>query len=127
MKNKPILLVDDDRDMHKLIETNLAELPIDLISARSAPEGLELLSGGLKPRLVLLDLSMPKSGGAEFLEQLKTLPGLTRNVRNVPVLIITSRSPQAEEDVVVNEQVVSFFQKPLDFTKLIALVESYLD
>ncbi len=70
------------------------------------------------PRLVLLDLKMPKIDGLEVLRTLKTDP----RTRSIPVVIMTSS--REEEDLVGSYQrgANSYIQKPVDFDKFREIV-----
>jgi two-component system response regulator len=71
---------------------------------RSAPD----------PRLILLDLKMPRVDGIEVLRILKTNPG----TKHIPVVIMTSS--QEESDIVTTYAlgVNSYIVKPIDFDSL---------
>ena len=73
--------------------------------------GAYSLRGTGSPRLVLLDLKLPKVNGLEVLEAMKKDPRL----RTIPVVIMTSS--REERDLVESYQlgVNSYIQKPVDF------------
>ncbi len=95
-----ILLVEDDRVDVAALRRSFAVLRIDnpIIEARNGIEALECLRGENgrptvpQPRLVLLDLNMPRMGGIEFLEELRGDPELCRTL----VFVMTTSA--AEED-----------------------------
>ena len=65
------------------------------------------------PKLILLDLKLPKVDGFEVLKRVKSDP----RTRLIPVVILTSSKEQ--RDVVEGYQlgVNSYIQKPMDFDK----------
>lgn len=76
------------------------------------------------PRLILLDLKLPKIDGLEVLQRLKSDP----RTRIIPVVILTSSCE--ERDILASYQlgVNSYIVKPLDFEQFIEtikLLESY--
>lgn len=117
-----ILLVEDSKDdaelaIHALRRENLAN---NIYTARDGEEALDFLfcrgpfaerSFDHPPKLVLLDLKLPKVDGIEVLKQLKNDP----RTRFIPVVILTSS--KEERDLVHSYElgVNSYIQKPVDF------------
>jgi CheY-like chemotaxis protein len=121
--NVEILLVEDnpadvELTMHALRRNNLANR---IHVARDGEEALDFLfcrgphstrSFDNPPRMVLLDLKLPKVDGLEVLRQLK---GDSRT-KAIPVVILTSS--KEDRDMVSGYRfgVNSYIQKPVDFT-----------
>jgi two-component system response regulator len=74
---------------------------------------------GELPRLMLLDLKMPKMGGLDVLRELKS----DRATRNLPVVVMTSS--MQERDVIESYElgVNGYVVKPIDFRGLADVVE----
>ncbi len=117
-----ILLVEDNLDdveltLHALRNERLAN---NIHLARDGEEALEFLfcsgdhanrSFECPPKLILLDLKLPKVDGMEVLKRLKTDP----RTKTIPVVILTSSK---EESDLVNSYGLganSYIQKPVDF------------
>jgi CheY-like chemotaxis protein len=113
-----ILLVEDNNEdleltLHALKKENLANR---IHVARDGEEALEFLQGegclaASRPRLVLLDLKLPKIDGMQVLKQIRSDP----RTRTIPVVILTSS--KEERDLLNGYQLGanSYIQKPVDF------------
>lgn len=71
------------------------------------------------PKIVLLDLKLPKVDGLEVLQQLKSDP----RTRPIPIVVLTSSSE--ERDIIQSYQlgVNSYIVKPVDFEQFTAAVQ----
>lgn len=81
------LLVDDNETFGKILERYLARYEIQVERVQNAEAGLaRLKSGRYQDLLVVCDVHMPGMNGAEFVKQLRALPGLDQ----VQVVMLTS-------------------------------------
>jgi CheY-like chemotaxis protein len=130
-RSASILQVDDD--------------PIDVLNLRrafsrcgvanplrTAPTGedaLALLRGerggaGLRPGIILLDLSMPGMGGLAFLRNVKADPEL----RRIPIIVLTASSHDSDKSLAYELGAAGYVVKPIDFDEFVRavhLVERY--
>lgn len=130
-----ILLVDDSQDdidltLHALRGENLASR---VFVARDGAEALDFLfctgphaarSFDQPPKLVLLDLKMPKVDGMEVLKQVKSDP----RTRTIPVVLMTSSKEERDMVSGYDLGVNSYLQKPVDFEqfrKMVKLIGLY--
>jgi signal transduction histidine kinase/ActR/RegA family two-component response regulator len=110
--NLAVLIVDDDELILRSTRMLLEVLGHGVTAARSGEAALELLEGGLRPDLVLLDMNMPGMGGKG------TLP-LLRGLRpTVPVLLVTGRADQDALDLVEAHAGVTLLAKPFTIEEL---------
>lgn len=125
-----LLLVEDDEEdldlaLHSLKSNNLGNF-IEVV--RDGEEALDFLfcrgpysnrSFDQPPKLVLLDLKLPKIDGLEVLRQLKSDP----RTKSIPVIILTSS--KEEKDMIKGYQfgVNSYIQKPVDFDQFQDIVK----
>lgn len=92
IKEKTILIVEDDRFLHSLIGDKLSKAGAKTLSAFDGEDGLAKAKES-KPDIVLLDILLPGIDGFEVLKQLKADPAL----KNVPVIILSNLGQ--EEDI----------------------------
>ena len=125
-----ILLVDDSQDdvdltLHALRSENLAN---HVFVTRDGQEALEFLfclgphaqrSFDHPPKLVLLDLKMPKVDGMQVLKQVK---GDART-KNIPVVLMTSSREERDMVSGYNLGANSYLQKPVDFDEFRKMVK----
>jgi CheY-like chemotaxis protein len=114
-----ILVVEDEPDALCAIVELLESEGLPAIGARHGEEALALIRGGWTPALVLLDLKMPVMDGWGFCERLKADAGL----RDTPVAIFTASAAIAA--LPYRRVDAGFFQKPLDFRRLIQVANRY--
>ena len=94
--------------------------------ARDGQEALDYLMGGngrpasAPPRVILLDLKLPKVDGLQVLREIRG----NERLRHLPVVILTSS--REERDIVesYNLGVNSYIVKPVDFDKFIETVRT---
>src|SRR5215207_2614412 len=128
-KSNLILMADDDADDRLLARDAFAESRLngDLHFVEDGEELLDYLlrrgkydslATAPRPRLILLDLNMPKKDGREALREIKGDPDL----RRIPVVVLTTS--KAEEDIYRTYDLGanSFITKPVSFDGLVAVM-----
>lgn len=71
------------------------------------------------PKLILLDLKLPKLSGLEVLERIKSDPA----TRKIPVAVMTSSREDADIDKAYSLGVNSYIVKPVDFEQFTEAVQ----
>jgi two-component system response regulator len=126
-----ILLVEDNQDdmdlaLHALRREKLAN---SIFVARDGEEALDFLfcrgafahrSFERPPKLVLLDLKLPKVDGMEVLRQIKS----DARTKTIPVVIMTSSKEERDLVSGYNLGANSYIQKPVDFDQFRETVKS---
>lgn len=116
-----VLIVDDDPPIRALLRQVFKRIGME---AREARDGVEAISHVEEnvPRLILLDLMMPRMNGWEVLETLRERGLLER----VPVVVLTAVGSQRTEGLKAYG-VRAVLSKPFEIRDLIATVNSILE
>jgi CheY-like chemotaxis protein len=127
-----ILLIEDDEvdimNVQRAFKKNNINNP--LFIARDGIEGFEVLRGQgsltqiPNPRVILLDINMPRMGGIEFLTELRKQP----EFRPISVFVMTTSNEESDKIAAYDLNVAGYILKPLSFegfTTAIAILNHY--
>jgi two-component system, response regulator len=109
-----VLLVEDNPNdveltLRALHKRNLGKRTV---VARDGVEALEVLERSqLPPKVVLLDLKLPRLSGLEVLKQLKS----SERTKSIPVVVLTSSREEPDVAASYRLGVNSYIVKPVDF------------
>ncbi|HSV56656.1 MAG TPA: response regulator, partial [Magnetospirillaceae bacterium] len=117
-----MLLVDDEPSILNALRRELAdwaeERGLEILTAHSAPAGLELLeSRGESTLIAVSDLKMPGMLGSDFLLAVKA------RFPNIVTLLLTGYSETRELTKAVSAGIFSYLQKPWDSADLLVEVQ----
>ncbi|MBK9091067.1 MAG: response regulator [Holophagales bacterium] len=119
-----VLLVEDNPDDVELTLRALrrAHVVNSVRVVRDGAEALELLFGGeprpALPRVVLLDLKLPRVNGLEVLERIRR----EESTRTLPVVVLTSSREEPDVKRAYELGANSYIVKPVEFEKFVAAV-----
>lgn len=130
MKNKHILLVEDNPDDVKLTLRALKKNNIlnEVVVAQDGVEATDYLFGSGKyagrdisimPQVVLLDLKMPKMDGLEVLHRIRS----TEKTKLLPVVVLTTSSEDKDRVESYKLGANSYIRKPVDFNQFAEAVQ----
>jgi CheY-like chemotaxis protein len=127
-----ILLVEDDEvdimNVQRAFKKNNINNP--LFVARNGLEAYEALMGKNpqlivpSPRIILLDINMPKMGGIEFLSSIRKHAEL----RSASVFVMTTSNEESDKIAAYDLNVAGYILKPLSFegfTSAVAILNHY--
>ena len=135
MESLEVLLIEDNPDHEELIRRAFADrgAPIALSVARHGEEALDYLfrrgeygdpERSPRPRLILLDLRLPRVDGLDVLAEIKSSPEL----RGIPAVVLTTSEAEPDVARAYDLHANSYLVKPVDFERfedLVGKVESY--
>jgi len=121
MPTPRILIVDDDPDLRQALRLRLRANHYDTVSA---VDGYSAIAQAYKeqPDLIILDLGLPAGDGYVVLDRLQRDDRLS----TIPVVVLTARDPQSNEQCVLQSGAAAFFQKPADNAELLEVIRTTL-
>lgn len=116
-----ILVVEDDRDVARLIAAQLRGDGFEVV-VNSSGGGVVEQAAGLEPQLVILDLMLPLAHGFEILTELRQEPRFSQ----LPVLILTALGAESDRVRGLDLGADDYIPKPFSPLELSARVRARL-
>jgi len=116
--SKPVLIVEDDRDIREPMRELLQEEGFSVEVASTGTEALQMIQKSLAPGIILCDLMMPHMNGIEFVENLRAQDQAA--AKRVVILSAANHAKTAAEKLGVG-----FLRKPIDLEDLLKMVQQY--
>jgi CheY-like chemotaxis protein len=111
-----VLFVEDDGDVREAVSGALEDEGYDVVGACDGVDALEHLGSGLKPQLIILDLSMPRMAGPELRQELAREPALEQ----VPVVVMSADAGGRKQANAMGAW--AFLKKPINLQQLFATI-----
>lgn len=121
MAKSTILVIDDEKDILKLLQYNLEKEGYQTLLAKSGEEGFELAKQK-KPSLIVLDLMLPGLDGLEVCKLLKGDPV----TRSIPIIMLTAKSSEIDQVVGLELGAIDYISKPFGIKIFLARVKNAL-
>ena len=118
MGSSTILIVDDDSDVRRALTELLEDEGYAVAGAAHGRAAREMIRGGIRPSIILLDLMMPGMNGWDFRSAQLRDPELSA----VPVVVVTASG--FNQDAIRTELgSIELVPKPIQPTKLLDIIE----
>jgi CheY-like chemotaxis protein len=108
-----VLIVEDEVTTRDALIELLGKEGREIVAVGNGQEAMERLANSPRPRLILLDLMMPRMDGWEFLRRQSADP----LIANIPTIVLSGSSRPAGT--------MHQLTKPVDVERLRALVDQY--
>lgn len=115
---RKILVCDDETAIVRLLQANLEQAGYVVVAARDGKEALAKLETE-HPDLAILDIMMPYVDGFGVLQEIRKSPA----TRDLPVILLTARSSDADTLRGWQEGADSYLTKPFNPKELLTFVE----
>lgn len=115
---KRILVVDDERQITRMLRASLQSSGYEVTTAANGAEALDLLRT-VRPDLVITDLAMPEMNGVELTEAIR------RN-SETPIIVLSVRESEATKIRALDCGADDYVTKPFSMPELLARVRAQL-
>ena len=112
-----ILLIDDDKSLHSLLERVLRGEGYEFVGALSSKKGLELLASE-KPDLLLLDVMLPGVNGFDLCTQIRG------EGRRIPIIMISAKGDIVDKSIGFKAGCDDYVVKPFNPDELLLRIEA---
>jgi two-component system KDP operon response regulator KdpE len=113
-----ILVVEDEAEIRRFVSLTLSRDGFEVHEADSVERGL-IEAGTRRPEMVVLDLGLPDGEGVELIRQLRAWS-------NVPVLVLSARTGEADKIEALDAGADDYLIKPFGVGELLARVRAHL-
>jgi PAS domain S-box-containing protein len=118
--SKKCLLVDDNKDVLIYLNRILLDTGINILTARSGPEAIEIIKKNKDIDIVLLDMQMPEMNGIEA----------TREIRNIrktlPIIAQTAFIFENDKDIILEAGCDACLIKPIRKEHLLTVISGFI-
>lgn len=116
--NRRILIVDDDRQITRMLRTSLQASGYDVVVAQNGMEAFEQFRQ-TNPELVITDISMPEMDGVELTQAI-------RRISETPIIVLSVRDSDQMKVTALDEGADDYVTKPFRMPELLARVRAQL-
>lgn len=122
LKNRKVLVVDDDiRNIYSL--TNLlAEEGVNCLTAENGKIAVDMLRQNPGVEMVLMDVMMPEMDGYEATKIIRSIDGFSK----LPVIALTAKAMKGDREKCLSAGMSDYISKPLDTQQLLSLMRVWL-
>ena len=119
MAKRRILVIDDEKDILKLLQYNLEKEGYEILVAKTGEDGFTSAKNQL-PDLIILDLMLPGMDGFEVCKLLRA----ERSTKNIPILMLTAKGSEIDQVVGLELGASDYIAKPFSVKVLLARLKN---
>jgi two-component system, OmpR family, phosphate regulon response regulator PhoB len=121
-----VLVVDDEKDLVRLVKYNLEQEGLEVFCAYTGVEALDL-AWTKQPDVIVLDLMLPDASGFRLCQEIKSILNPDRPNNPVRILMLTARSAEADRIEGFESGTDDYVVKPFSPRELVLRVKALLD
>jgi len=115
-----VMIVDDSLTVRKITSRLLTRVGYEVVTAKDGVDALEILAE-IMPDVMLLDVEMPRMDGFELTKQLRR----ESKTRNLPIIMITSRTADKHRNYALEIGVNEYLGKPYEENELLQTIARF--
>lgn len=117
-----VLVVEDSPSIRKTVQFVLARAGFDTLTAADGEQGLACIHSQ-RPRVVLLDVLMPRLDGFEVCRRVREDPTL----QGTCIVMLTGKGQRADEERAIQMGADRYVTKPFDGEAMVDYINGVLD
>jgi two-component system, chemotaxis family, sensor kinase CheA len=121
LKNKAVLLVDDDMRNIFALTSALEKERMNVLFAENGIEALNILDK-TEIDIVLMDIMMPKMNGFEAMEQIRQ----NDKLKDIPIIALTAKAMKADRQKCISAGASDYISKPVKIEQLLSVMKVWL-
>ncbi|MFS0777750.1 response regulator [Neobacillus sp. 3P2-tot-E-2] len=122
LKNKKILIVDDDIRNVYALTIALENYDMEILVAENGREALEVLKEHPKTDLILMDIMMPEMDGFEAIQHIRKIS----KFETIPIIALTAKAMKHSREECLEAGATDYISKPINLEQLFSLMQVWL-
>ena len=122
LAGKKVLVVDDDARNIFALTSVLEEHQMNILSADSGREAINILQREPDVDIVLMDIMMPEMDGMETIREIRKISKL----KNLPIVAVTAKAMKGDRQKCIEAGAWDYLSKPVDIEQMITVLKSWL-
>ncbi|MDR7370180.1 HAMP domain-containing protein [Flavobacterium aquidurense] len=122
LPGKKVLLVDDDVRNLFALTTALERYGLDVISAESGQEAIDILNGNRDIDIVLMDIMMPEMDGYETMKRIRK----DARHKDLTIIAVTAKAMKGDRQRCIESGASDYMTKPVNVEQLSSLMRVWL-
>ena len=117
MKNRKVLVIEDDQNLVGLLKIHLPDLGLEIDHAKDGAIGLQKALG-YDYALIILDIMLPELDGLEVCKEIR------RTKKHIPILMLTAKSEEVDKVLGLELGADDYLTKPFSIRELLARIKA---
>ena len=118
-----VLIIDDDARNIFALRSVLEECELEVLSAESGHEGIDLLDATPNVDIALIDIMMPDLDGYETIRRIRA----DRRFADLPIIALTAKAMRGDRESCIAAGATEYISKPVDIDHLVSMLRVWLN